>query len=355
MVESVYVHIPFCKQKCLYCDFNSFKGKENLIDSYMEALYKECARFSFDGLKTIYIGGGTPSFIDSKYIVRLLTILPKAEEVTIEMNPCTVTKEKLEDYKKAGVNRISMGLQTTNNEILKEIGRVHTLEDFEKAYELIKEVGFDNINADLMFGLPTQTIEDVEKSLNYLIEKNPTHISCYSLILHNDIFENLPSDEIEREMYYLTKRKLKVAGYEQYEISNFAKIGYESKHNMACWNQEEYIGLGAGASSYVDNTRYTNERSIEKYIEKVNNEEDIRDIEEVQDEDAKVREYMILKLRTLQGIDLLYANNKFDMENRFQREIEKLIKQELLEKKEGYLRLTEKGLDFANIVWEEFI
>ena len=193
MVESVYVHIPFCKQKCLYCDFNSFKGKENLIDSYMEALYKECARFSFDRLKTIYIGGGTPSFIDSKYIVRLLTILPKAEEVTIEMNPCTVIREKLEDYKTAGVTRISMGLQTTNDSILKEIGRVHTLEDFEKAYMLIKDVGFENINADLMFGLPNQTLEDVKNSLDYLIEKNPTHISCYSLILHNDIFKNLPS------------------------------------------------------------------------------------------------------------------------------------------------------------------
>lgn len=355
MVESVYIHIPFCKQKCLYCDFNSFKGKENLIDSYMEALYKECARFSFDRLKTIYIGGGTPSFIDSKYIVRLLTILPKAEEVTIEMNPCTVTREKLEDYKSVGVNRISMGLQTTNDSILKEIGRVHTLDDFEKAYELIKEVGFENVNADLMFGLPKQTLEDVKNSLNYLIEKNPTHISCYSLILHNDIFNNLPSDEIEREMYYLTKTRLKEAGYEQYEISNFSKLGYESKHNVACWNQEEYIGLGAGASSYVDNMRYTNERSIEKYIEKINNEEDIRDIEEVQDEEAKVREYMILKLRTLQGIDVGFANEKFEMENKFANEIKKLIKQDLIEIKDGFLKLTEKGLDFANVVWEEFI
>ncbi len=355
MVESVYVHIPFCKQKCLYCDFNSFKGKENLIDSYMEALYKECARFSFNDLKTIYIGGGTPSFIDSKCIVKLLTILPKAEEVTIEMNPCTVTKGKLEDYKAAGVNRISMGLQTTNDAILKEIGRAHTLEDFEKAYSLIKKVGFENVNADVMFGLPSQTLDDVKNSLDYLIEKNPTHISCYSLILHNDIFKNLPSDETERKMYYLTKARLKEAGYEQYEISNFSKVGYESKHNMACWNQGEYIGLGAGASSYVDNMRYTNERSVEKYIEKINTEEEIRDIEEVQDEDAKVREYMILKLRTLQGIDVEYANEKFDMENKFASEIEKLIKQDLIEIKDGFLKLTEKGLDFANVVWEEFI
>ena len=172
MVNSIYVHIPFCKQKCLYCDFNSFQNRENIIDEYMKALYKECTKFSFDAkIKTIYIGGGTPSFIDSKYIVELLKVLPKAEEVTIE---------KLVDYKNAGINRISMGLQTTNDSILKEIGRVHTFEEFQKAYELVKKVGFENVNVDLMFGLPNQTLEDAKESLRYLIEINPIHISCYS-------------------------------------------------------------------------------------------------------------------------------------------------------------------------------
>ncbi len=355
MIESLYVHIPFCKQKCLYCDFNSFKGKENLIELYMEALYKECASFSFKSLKTIYIGGGTPSFIDSKYIKKLLLVLPKADEVTIEMNPCTVTKEKLLDYKIAGVNRVSMGLQTTNDDILKKIGRVHTLEDFENAYRLIKEVGFENINADLMFGLPNQTIDDLQKSLDYLLEKNPPHISCYSLILHSEIFENLPSDDDERSMYYLTKETLEKNGYVHYEISNFAKKGFESKHNLACWNQNEYIGIGAGASSYVDGVRYTNEENIETYISKINCEEDIRNIEEVQDDDDKFREYMILKLRTIEGINIEVANDKFDMEIRFKNEIEKMIRLNLLEIKEGYLRLTNEGLDFANVVWEEFV
>ena len=361
MVKSVYIHIPFCKQKCLYCDFNSFQNKEVLIDDYMKALYKECAKFSFSELETIYIGGGTPSFIDSKYIVEILSTLPKAREVTIEMNPCTVTKEKLMDYKSAGVNRISMGLQTTNDNILKTIGRVHTFEEFQKAYALVKEVGVENVNIDLMFGLPTQTVEDVEKSLKYLISINPTHISCYSLILHSDIFKDLPSDEDERKMYYLTKKLLNEAGYEQYEISNFSKVGYESMHNLAYWNQEEYIGLGAGASSYVDDKRYTNEANLEKYISKINANDEIKNIEEVQDEEMKLREYVILRLRLLEGVSLNKVEEKFkiNLYEKFENEIVKLKKMELLKtcSKNGeyFIKLTDKGMDFANQVWQEFV
>lgn len=362
MVNSIYVHIPFCKQKCLYCDFNSFQNKENIIDEYMKALYRECAKFSFgEKIKTIYIGGGTPSFIDSKYIVELLNSLPNAEEMTIEMNPCTVTEEKLLDYKHAGINRISMGLQTTNDSILKEIGRVHTFKEFQKAYELVKKVGFENVNVDLMFGLPNQTLKDVEESLKYLISINPTHISCYSLIVHENIFKNLPSDEEEREMYYLIKRMLKDAGYEQYEISNFSKIGYESKHNLAYWNQEEYIGLGAGASSYYKGERYTNECNIEKYISKINSNEDIRNTEEVEMKESKLREYIILKLRLTEGICLEEGNEKFGVKIQeiFEKEIEKLQKLNLIEvdlkTNKTYMKLTEKGMDLANQVWEEFI
>ena len=315
MVNSIYVHIQFCKQKCLYCDFNSFQNKENIIDEYMNALYKECAKFSFDEkIETIYIGGGTPSFIDSKYIVELLKMLPKAEEITIEMNPCTVTEEKLVDYKVAGINRISIGLQTTNDSILKEIGRVHSFEEFQKAYELVKKVGFEDVNVDLMFGLPKQTLKDVEDSLRYLIEINPTHISCYSLIVHENIFKDLPSDEDEREMYYLTKRMLNDAGYEQYEISNFAKKGYESKHNLAYWNQKEYIGLGAGASSYYNGERYANEGNIERYISKINSTEEIKNIEEVETKESKLREYIILKLRLTEGVCIEECNSKFEVE-----------------------------------------
>lgn len=362
MVDSIYVHIPFCKQKCLYCDFNSFQNKENIIDKYMKALYKECARFSFDEkIKTIYIGGGTPSFIDSKYIVKLLKILPKAEEVTIEMNPCTVTEKKLNDYKSVGINRISIGLQTTDDKILKKIGRAHTFEDFKKAYELVKKVGFENVNVDLMFGLPNQTLQDVEASLKYLIKINPAHISCYSLIVHENIFKNLPPDEEEREMYYLIKRMLKAAGYEQYEISNFSKEGYKSKHNLTYWNQEEYIGLGAGASSYFRGERYTNEGSVEKYISKINSEEDIKNIEEIENEESKLREYIILKLRLTEGVCIEDIDAKFgvNIQEMFKAQIEKLFKLGLIEfeskEVKTYIRLTEKGLDLANQVFGEFI
>ena len=362
MVNSIYVHIPFCKQKCLYCDFNSFQNKENIIDEYMKALYKECAKFSFDEkIKTIYIGGGTPSFIDSKYIVELLKILPKAEEITIEMNPCTVTEEKLKDYKRAGINRISIGLQTTNDKILKEIGRVHTFEEFKKAYELVKKIGFQNINIDLMFGLPKQILKDVEESLKYLIKINPTHISCYSLIVHENIFKELPSDEEEREMYYLTKRMLNETGYNQYEISNFSKVGYESKHNLAYWNQEEYIGLGAGASSYYKGERYTNECNIEKYISKINAGEKIRNIEEVETKESKLREYIILKLRLTEGICIEEGNARFGVkiQELFESEIKKLQKLELIKmnlvNNKTYMKLTKKGMDLANQVWSEFI
>lgn len=361
MVKSLYVHIPFCKQKCLYCDFNSFQNKENMIDDYMKALYKECAKFSFDELETIYIGGGTPSFIDSTYIVKLLKMLPEAKEITIEMNPCTVTREKLIDYKNAGVNRISMGLQTTNDEILKKIGRVHTFEEFKKAYEEVKNACFENINVDLMFGLPTQNLEDVRKSLEYLISINPTHISCYSLIIHSDIFNDLPSDDAEREMYYLTKKILMSAGYNQYEISNFSKNGYESKHNLSYWNQKEYIGLGAGASSYVNGMRYTNETNIESYIKKINSDEEIRNVEEIQDEETKLREYIILGLRLTDGISLnkIAENFKVDFLDKFKKEITKLTNMNLIEvyekNKESFIKLTDKGMDFANIVWQEFV
>lgn len=283
--------------------------------------------------------------------------MPNAEEITVEMNPCTVTLEKLQTYKEAGVNRISIGLQTTNDSILKEIGRAHTFEEFEKAYNLVRISGFENVNVDLMFGLPSQTIEDLKESVDYLIRLNPEHISCYSLILHNDIFVNLPADEVERNMYYYIKDKLKDAGYIHYEISNFAKKGYESKHNLAYWNQKEYIGFGAGASSYVDKTRYTNEQNLEKYIANVNAGHEIRNVEEVQNEEEKLREYIILRLRLTEGVNVCEINRKFNVDvlNKFKNEFEKLVKSELIYVDDECIKLTEKGLDFANVVWREFV
>lgn len=356
-IRSVYIHIPFCKKKCLYCDFNSYENKENLVDSYISSLKKEISSKKIKSLNTIYFGGGTPSFISENYIKEILDLLPKADEITVEMNPCTVTREKLESYKECGVNRISIGLQTTNDNILKEIGRMHDFETFEKAYILARSVGFGNINVDLMFGLPKQTLDDLKKSVDYLISINPEHISCYSLILHNNIFKNLPSDDEEREMYYYTKNALRKSGFVHYEISNFARPGYESKHNLVYWNDEEYYGFGAGASSYVDKTRYTNEANLEKYILKVNNGEDIRNIEESQDLEANLREYIILRLRLMDGVSFDKAKEKFgiNIEDMFKEEIEKLLKKELIEIDYNHMRLTSKGMDFANVVWSEFI
>ena len=364
-MKSLYIHIPFCKQKCFYCDFNSYSGKDNLIQDYTEAIKKEIASYFDDNknklkAETIYFGGGTPSLIPSEYIKELLDLVECSGEITLELNPGTITKEKLEDYYKIGINRLSIGLQATQNDILKRIGRIHTLKEFEETYKMARDVGFTNISVDLMFGLPGQTTENVEDSLDYIISKKPEHVSCYSLIVHDELviknptaFENLPNDEEERKMYHIICCRLKEAGYKQYEISNFSKDGFESKHNLCYWNQEEYIGVGAGASSYINNQRIKNVDSIEKYI----SGESIHQIEEVQNEESKLREYMILQLRLLDGVDIEKAKNKFnvDVMSYFKNEIEKMQNYGLLNVENQRIFLTEKGLDLANIVWEEFI
>ena len=392
-MKSLYIHIPFCKHKCFYCDFNSFSGKESLIEDYIEALKKELLLVMEENneFKTVYFGGGTPSVIPANYIESILKIIKCNGEITLELNPGTIDEEKLLIYKKAGINRLSIGLQATQNNLLKGIGRIHDLKEFEYAFKVARKVGFNNISVDLMFGLPNQTIEDVKNSLDYLIDLSPEHISCYSLILHDEqknkypnVFINLPSDEQEREMYYLICEKLKEAGYVQYEISNFAKQGYESKHNMCYWNQDEYYGIGAGASSYVDNIRYKNVDSIEEYIALVKDEQKNKNlydklhiVEEMQTEELKLKEYMILRLRLLKGVSVREAKEifKVDILEVFNKEIVKLTKMGLLEvknEKSGelhdkteknstlkidnlFIKLTSKGLDLANIVWEEFI
>ena len=267
----LYIHIPFCKHKCDYCDFVSFANKEKEIKKYIEALTTEIQQRHLEQykIKTVYIGGGTPSFIDSKYIIEILNLINKenAEEITIEVNPGTVDKEKLQSYYNIGINRLSLGLQSTDNNILKQIGRIHTYEQFLTTYNLATEIGFKNINIDLMIGLPNQTVCDVETSLEKIIKLNPQHISVYSLILEEgtvmeDKIKNgilkLPEEVQERKMYWLVKNKLEDVGFIHYEISNFAKPGFESKHNYSCWEQEEYIGVGLAAHSYINKIRYSN-------------------------------------------------------------------------------------------------
>ncbi len=329
----IYVHIPFCKQKCLYCDFISFEGIIEKEEQYTEALKKEiienAKKIENDIVTTIYVGGGTPSYIDSKYIIDILETIKKNynikknAEITIEVNPGTATKEKLKDYKNVGINRLSIGLQSTNNKILKEIGRIHTYEDFLETYQMARRVGFKNINVDLMLALPNQDCKILVDSLQEIIKLSPEHISIYSLILEEGtrlqkLAEQgsitLPKDEIERKMYWDTKKVLEKNGYIHYEISNFAKSGYESRHNLNCWKQKPYLGFGLSAHSYYNKTRYSNVTNIKQYIDVekgfvlTHNTKIIHEIQTKQDEQ---KEYMMLGLRKIEGVSISDFKNKF--------------------------------------------
>lgn len=383
----IYVHIPFCKSKCIYCDFNSFDNKNELLETYIKCLQKEIqavgnrARLNSNGdysnlpiAKTIYIGGGTPSYISENYISDILKTIEtnfdikKDCEITIEVNPGTVTLNKMKKYKEIGINRISIGLQSTNDKLLKILGRIHNYEQFLQTVNLAKLAGINNISADVIIGLPNQTIYDVEDTINKLIDLNLNHISVYSLIVESDTkLENminegklkLPDEEIERYMYWFAKRKLEENGYIHYEISNFAKPMYRSKHNLEYWNQEEYIGFGISASSYENNIRYKNIDSIEKYIENISNDNISKNaiIEEKQSKEDKMKEYMILGLRKINGINITEFRRKFDISPLylFNKELTKLVREDLIRIDINNIRLSKKGLDLANLVWEEFI
>ena len=399
----IYIHIPFCVKKCYYCDFVSYPDKLDYQKEYIEKIKQEIREkqevFKDADITTIYIGGGTPSIIDSKYIIEILEYLykfigKKDREITIEINPGTINKTKLQDYKKAGINRISIGLQSSNDKILKTIGRIHNFEDFLKAYNLVVEEGFENINVDLMLGLPLQTIEDIKQSINEVLnlKLKPKHISIYSLIVEENTQLDkmldegkitLPNDEYERKEYAYTKNTLELNGYKHYEISNFAQEGYESKHNVNCWKQKEYIGLGVAAHSYINGIRFSNTTNLPKYlknekfeiqnekeieelkkkIDKQNNEYKlplkigIKTIHEIQNEEDMQNEYMILGLRMLEGVKISEFKQKF-VENPiylFRKELEKLVDEQLIEIDLDNIKLTRKGLDLANIVWEEFV
>ena len=370
----IYIHIPFCKKKCDYCDFISFSNKDKKIEEYINAIIKEIEQQKIKSkITTIYIGGGTPSYIDSKYIKEIIAEIKKKNvdsnaEITIEVNPGTITKNKLEDYKEVGINRLSIGLQVTQNELLKQIGRIHDFEQFLETYKMARKLGFNNINIDLMLGLPNQRIKDLRESLEKIIELNPEHISVYSLIVEegtpiaNKIKTGeliLPEEDLERNMYWYVKNTLELNGYRHYEISNFAKPGYESRHNMNCWNQKEYIGIGIAAHSYRDITRYSNTEDLSEYIKNVKNGhfERNRIIHEIQKEDDTKREHMILGLRQINGISISKFKEKFG-ENpiyTFRNELKKLTEEKLIIVDDNNIKLSNKGLDFANIVWEEFI
>lgn len=383
----LYIHIPFCKQKCNYCDFCSYENKEQLIPKYMKWLQTEIREVGKSNeqdakegkdilfiVKTIYIGGGTPSFVDSMYIVEILKAIRESynvdekAEITIEVNPGTVTLKKLQDYFNCGINRLSIGLQSTYDTLLKQIGRIHTYQEFLDTYHLAREIGFQNINVDLMLGLPNQTLQEMQNSVEEVIGLEPEHISLYSLIveegtkLEKQLTEKvlvLPEELIEREMYWKTKELLEVNGYIHYEISNFAKPDYASKHNMDCWNQKEYIGFGVASHSYTNGVRYSNVENIEEYIQNYENgkPEDNFIFHEKQNQEAKQKEFMMLGLRKIHGISVQEFKNRFIANPiyLYHKELEKLVTEELIEIDGDQIKLTNKGLDLANLVWEEFV
>ena len=375
----IYIHIPFCKKKCSYCDFKSFENiNEDIKKEYIEALIKEIQLTKNNSnyiVSTIYIGGGTPSFIDEKYIKEILQAIYKKweikpeVEITIEINPGTINKSKLEAYRMMGINRLSIGLQSTNDYLLKKIERIHNYQDFLDTYILARKTGFENINVDLMLALPEQTLENLMQSVRKIINLNPEHISIYSLILeeNTELFskvqkgeEALVKDELEREMYWKSKEAFEEAGYIHYEISNYSKKGYESKHNKNCWSQKEYLGFGIAAHSYLEEKRFCNIDNLNKYIENIKkgNLEENRIIEEKNRTKENIaKEYMMLGLRKIEGVSISEFQRKFELNPLFyfRFEISKLQKLDLIEVDLDNIRLTKRGLDLANIVFEEFV
>ena len=338
------------------------------IESYQE-MSKEYL------VDSIFFGGGTPSILEETQITQIITSIrnifeiKQEAEITIECNPGTVTKQKLSTYKSLGINRLSFGLQSTDNEELKKLGRIHTYEEFLNNFNLARELGFNNINVDIMSALPGQTLESYCKTLNEIIQINPEHISAYSLILEEDTpfykmygedgkYKDLiPSEEVDRLMYHETKRLLKAAGYERYEISNYAKEGYACRHNVGYWKRREYLGIGLGASSLINGERYHIDNELTNYLEGCRNPQGLRkDIQRLTKKE-EIEEFMFLGLRLVEGIKKSEFNNIFHekIEDIYQNEISKLSDENLIEVDKEKIYLTELGFDLSNQVFTEFL
>jgi len=373
---SLYIHIPFCISKCKYCDFLSFSKNDEIIEKYIKTLIKEIKmkkdEFSEYYIKTIFIGGGTPTILNSKMLFLLLESINNNfnidtnTEFTIESNPGTLDTEKINVLRDMSVNRISMGLQSCDNKMLKKIGRIHSYEQFEDNYYKIRDAGIKNINVDLMFGLPDQTRGDWLFTLKKVTNLNPEHISSYGLIIEKgtpffDLYKSkkliLPTDEAERNMYYETIEFLKEKDYNHYEISNFSKNKYECKHNIVYWQLEPYIGLGLGAHSYFNSQRYCNTSDLSKYIKDISEEHVIKNEIQSIDKKASMEEFMFLGLRMIEGISKANFKNKFgsDILDIYGDIIDKLIEDGLLIDDMDKIRLTKKGIDISNYVFLKFL
>jgi len=373
----LYIHIPFCKRKCYYCDFNSYSDMEYLIPDYIKALKKEMEYYK--GLLearrviSIYIGGGTPTILTCAQLsevvtsaVSMLSNWSKGLEITVEANPDTLSDKKLGVLKEIGVNRLSLGLQAYQLQLLERLGRFVSPKEFEWGFFSAREKGFSNINVDLIFGLPGQTLAHWEETLMKVIELKPEHISAYSLKIEKgtrlyDEYKRgnleLPDDESEREMYYIAKDLLRAGNYDHYEISNFAIRGYKCNHNLLYWKNREYIGLGAGAHSHFKNERYYNEENPRKYIRLINKGEIPVKGKETVTSSIEVAETLLMNLRLISGVNKLefYRRFGYGINDIYGQRIESLKSKGLIEETEDHIMLTPLGLDLANEVFIEFL
>lgn len=388
----LYFHIPFCVRKCSYCDFLSAPADDVTKAAYMRALAQEAEErapeYAGRSVISVFIGGGTPSTVESKQLVNLLRVVRKhyrlAEdaEITVEVNPGTVDREKLNCYRAAGINRLSIGLQSANDGELAAVGRIHTWGEFLDTYESAVAAGFTNINVDIMCALPGQTLDSCRATLQRVLEltPRPAHISAYSLILEEGtaLWEQvqrgetvpsgegpgdgsvtsgivfLPDEDTDREMYALTKAILAQAGYERYEISNYARQGYECRHNCGYWRRRDYVGFGIGAASLVNNVRFSNGRDLREYLA---HPLDCREDIQVLSRQEQMEEFMFLGLRMTSGVSAEDFSACFgeDLESIYGDVIERNLHDGLLEWRERRLALTERGLDLANYVMAQFL
>ncbi|MCH5252656.1 MAG: oxygen-independent coproporphyrinogen III oxidase [Lachnospiraceae bacterium] len=370
----LYIHIPFCVKKCNYCDFLSFPAEKKIYRDYAKLLAGEMAlwqeRLSGFQIDTIFIGGGTPSLLDENDMEVILKglhnyfSLKNLQEFTIECNPGTVSPEKFSLYKQWGVNRISIGMQSAIDDELSLLGRIHTFDTFLKSYEQARKAGFHNINIDIMSAIPSQTRNSYQKTLQEVIFLNPEHISSYSLIVEEGTpFYTLYGDEppveeeTDRLMYEDTGRFLKKAGYHRYEISNYAREGKECLHNLKYWKRENYLGLGLGASSFMDHSRFSNVRDYNAYRETIKEGEFPEGERERLSEQDEMAEFMFLGLRCMEGVSVADFSECFGtkIETVYEKAIGDSIKEGLLKRRGDRIFLTERGIDVSNRVFERFL
>lgn len=373
----LYLHIPFCVSKCKYCDFLSAPSGEEQRQIYVERL---CRRIRYWSdvihnygyeIVSIFVGGGTPSILTEAQITQVFEVVHESfpiredAEITLEMNPGTDVKDKLPVYRKLGINRLSMGLQSADNKELKCLGRIHTYEDFRQVYQWAREAGFTNVNVDLMSAIPGQTLESYEDTLRKVADLEPEHISAYSLIIEEGTpfyerygegrhAEELPDEDTERQMYVRTREILEDYGYHRYEISNYAKDGYECRHNLGYWDRKEYLGLGAGASSLMDHIRWKEPDHIGPSTGLVLEERE--DFTRLRRKD-EMEEFMFLGLRKIKGVSEqdFYKSFKVSMDEEYKDNIENLIKEGLLVREEDRIRLTDQGIDLSNYALSQFL